>query len=1045
MKLSSSLSAVLLTSIFIIGCGDNNTTSLPEKQISNPNVAVNNAPVASNSLLPLSADTTGSFTLTAADADNDPITYKQISQPEHGTITKFDTDNGTFTYVPEDGFTGQDKFTYNASDGVSSCPAKTVTIDVKQQMIPLPNKTTNLKVTSTPSYGCAVKLTWQDNSDNEDGFEIYKNGKLYCVKAADETSAIIDDLDVDTVYSFEVRAKNASGSSSSSEYVIRTVAEQVKPNAPTDLKVTKKSDTIVRLAWEDNADNESGYEIYKNGELLKTISPNCACTMIGGLAPETSYTFEVKAKNSTGRSAAASVTVTTEPEINTPPLTTPAENKAPEVTTDSNKVITLGDTVTITATASDSDGSITKYAWAEGDKVLSDKKTFDYTPTTVGEHFLIITVNDDDHATASAPVKVVVKEKVEPVKPNQAPTANAGEDKSVEEKKEVVLTGSGEDSDGTIASYKWEEAGVILGTSAKLSYTPKISGKHTLTLTVTDDKGLSASDAVVVTATPIPDTVKPVIILKGSAKVTITQASVYKDAGATASDDKDGDITSKIVKTGSVDTNTAGTYTIKYNVKDAANNSASEVTRTVIVSEVPNQAPTANAGADRSVQQGKSITLTGSGTDPEGKALTYRWSKGDETLGDKATLVYKGVVLGTDRITLTVTDDKGLTATDTAVITTTEKVNAKPVINSFTLDKAVYTVGDTVTYNYQIDDDDGVLNVRVLLGTKEVDGAMPLTPSTRTGSFKVSQAGNLQVTLKIQDNSSTVTKSINIVVKEAVVNKAPTVSAGVDKSIEVNKSTTLVSTATDPEGKALTYKWTEGSTILGTSANLPYTPTTVGTHTITLTVTDDKGLTATDSAVITATEVPDTQKPVITRIGNASITITVGDNYIDAGATATDNKDGDITDDIVKTGSVDTNTVGTYIIKYNVKDAANNSATEVTRTVVVKAAEIVDPYADYVTAKDNTINDVEKTFGEYTIKVLTDREIADNPSPSTIAVYGLINGENTGALLKINSYYPTGTKIVVQAYNADGTLAGSSAQTVTNGTSAVNFGSFTAE
>jgi hypothetical protein len=90
--------------------------------------------------------------------------------------------------------------------------------------------------------------------------------------------------------------------------------------------------------------------------------------------------------------------------------------------------------------------------------------------------------------------------------------------------------------------------------------------------------------------------------------------------------------------------------------------------------------------------------------------------------------------------------------------------------------------------------------------------------------------------------------------------------------------------------------------------------------------------------VSAATEPVDTTKPVITRVGDATVNLTVGDSYTDAGATATDETDGDITGSIVTTGSVDTNTPGTYTLTYNVSDAAGNVATPVTRTVIVSAA-----------------------------------------------------------------------------------------------------------
>ena len=81
----------------------------------------------------------------------------------------------------------------------------------------------------------------------------------------------------------------------------------------------------------------------------------------------------------------------------------------------------------------------------------------------------------------------------------------------------------------------------------------------------------------------VTDTVKPVITLTGSASITIKRYSAYTDAGATATDNYDGNISSKITKTSTVKTGTLGTYTVKYDVKDNANNAATQVTRTVKV------------------------------------------------------------------------------------------------------------------------------------------------------------------------------------------------------------------------------------------------------------------------------------------------------------------------------------------------------------------------------------------------------------------------------------------------------------------------------
>ena len=84
-------------------------------------------------------------------------------------------------------------------------------------------------------------------------------------------------------------------------------------------------------------------------------------------------------------------------------------------------------------------------------------------------------------------------------------------------------------------------------------------------------------------------------------------------------------------------------------------------------------------------------------------------------------------------------------------------------------------------------------------------------------------------------------------------------------------------------------------------------------------------------------EIIDPAVPVITLLGDSTVTINEGEAYDDAGATASDDVDGDITDQIVTNNPVDTSVAGTYTVTYNVTDSDSNAAKEVSRTVIVKA------------------------------------------------------------------------------------------------------------
>jgi len=92
----------------------------------------------------------------------------------------------------------------------------------------------------------------------------------------------------------------------------------------------------------------------------------------------------------------------------------------------------------------------------------------------------------------------------------------------------------------------------------------------------------------------------------------------------------------------------------------------------------------------------------------------------------------------------------------------------------------------------------------------------------------------------------------------------------------------------------------------------------------------------------TSTPPPADSPPVIILIGANPLTLKVGDTFIDPGATATDKEDGDLTLEIVTTGTVDTSVAGTYQVSYMVTDSAGNKA-KVVRNVVVSAAPAPPP------------------------------------------------------------------------------------------------------
>ena len=134
--------------------------------------------------------------------------------------------------------------------------------------------------------------------------------------------------------------------------------------------------------------------------------------------------------------------------------------------------------------------------------------------------------------------------------------------------------------------YVYDGAGTLLnagntcGVFTDVTYE---STDGTISVNITNDSTVQNGDVSLAFSCVPPDTSAPVITLNGADSVDLFFGDTYTDAGASASDDVDGDLTSSIVVAGVVDVLTVGTYTVTYNVSDAAGNAATEVTRTVNV------------------------------------------------------------------------------------------------------------------------------------------------------------------------------------------------------------------------------------------------------------------------------------------------------------------------------------------------------------------------------------------------------------------------------------------------------------------------------
>jgi parallel beta-helix repeat protein len=172
----------------------------------------------------------------------------------------------------------------------------------------------------------------------------------------------------------------------------------------------------------------------------------------------------------------------------------------------------------------------------------------------------------------------------------------------------------------------------------------------------------------------ILDTTKPVAnagadqTVNEDTQITLDGSSSADNVGLAAYTWTFTDVTPKTL-TGSKPTytfNTPGVYTITLNVTDAAGNWATD-TLIITVSDITK--PVANAGQDKTVKVGTTVTFdAGESTDNVG-IVSYEWNFGDETTGTGKTTTHTYANAGTYTVTLTVKDAAGNTATHSITVT----------------------------------------------------------------------------------------------------------------------------------------------------------------------------------------------------------------------------------------------------------------------------------------------------------------------------------------------------------------------------------------
>ena len=446
-----------------------------------------------------------------------------------------------------------------------------------------------------------------------------------------------------SILEFELRVSDTAGNS---DTVMLTVAIDgiLHPVSDAGRDIEARPGTTVLLDGSGSVDPIGGDLDYSwaqtGGETVNLLDRNKVVA-----------NFTAPATTNVTKTLSFSLTVETHSAHNTDEVNVHVipQNIDPIADAGNNMRVDGGANVTLDGT--DSVGNNLSYSWQQStgaSVTLIDSNTA--TPSFIAPNNtrqivlgFTLTVTDSANMSDSDQVHITVGH-------DAPPTADAGYNINTFTGSNVVLRGDGSDPEQRTLSYSWSQTG---GTKVTLSSSdssvasfvaPSTASELSFTLTVMDPGGNSATDRMMVNVLANESQVPTVSADAGHDQTSFVNGTVYLDGGSSIGTD----LSYSWIKTSgvsvSLSNNTASSPTFtapsapsvivfKLTV-NSGNHTASDSVKITII-EPTNDPPTADAGIDMTVSTRESVTLSGSGSDPDGDRMAYSWT---QTGGTDVTL-----------------------------------------------------------------------------------------------------------------------------------------------------------------------------------------------------------------------------------------------------------------------------------------------------------------------------------------------------------------------------------------------------------------------
>lgn len=669
-------------------------------------------------------------------------------------------------------------------------------------------------------------------------------------------------------YSLTAVATDNRGATGTSAAVAVTVSS---PNLPPSVVITSPQNGAVVtapgsfLVAADASDPDgtiAKVEFFQNSTKLgEDFAPPYQFN-VSGLAAG-SYGFSARATDNAGATATSAIVNVL---VNAPPvvaLTAPA----------AGKVFRLGESITLTANASDSDGTIARVEFYRGTTWLGDSTTapyqFTWTGAAAGAYALTAKAFDNLGApTTSAVINVIVD--TPPAVALTAPANNT----VFELGAAIPLTAEASDTDGTVARVEFYADGTLLGEATVapyvFSWTTASAGTHLLTARAIDNLGIDTTT----TANSILVNVPPVVALTEPAH----NAGFNSPAGFTLkaeATDTDGAIAKVEFFQGAtwlgeatsapysytVSGLAGGSYTFTAKATDNLNAFSVSADVTVHVNASPVVALTTPA-AGAVFRPGQSIPLSATASDPDGSIARVEFYQGTTKLGESTGAPHQfnwtGAAAGAYALTAKAFDNLDAPATSAVVNIV---VDTPPTVALTTpANNTVFTVGAAISLAAAAADSDGsVAKVEFYAG-----GTLIGTDTSEPYTLEWTDAapGAHTLTARAIDNLGVDTTSTAVSV---FVNLPPVVALTAPTAGRVyrlGQSILLTAEATDADGSIARVEFYQGTTKLGESTTAPYqyawNGASAGAYALTAKAFDNLDAPATSAVVNIVVDTPPT-------------------------------------------------------------------------------------------------------------------------------------------------------------------------------------------